>query len=1724
MAGQPKRDDAESGPPRRPDAQTVPALRQDRDALVASLARSIAAELGVAMGSAERVGADCARLRLALHAPPTEVEFGHLVELAGLLAGGVSAVALPLADLVEQAATDCADPWPLLEGMIAAARQDILRRGLECAARRAAAGGWHAGDRVVRFLAEQADREGSWLREPEALHLVARILDSAPAPSPGSPGSAPTRPAGGTGAVLDLLLSGTESQRRLAARVLDLDGEPAPRDLRERLLGREAHALVGDYLDYTRASHLDLVHLQPEPHGAVRLAAPLAVAERQCGKALLREVIADLGWPRVNLGIEVHPRVGVSIGGSFPFMVTPAEAQLLESSGDARRTSETYLVIAQGGSGAPAGDLAARDPIERFRSYSLAHAQLLADFLDVAPPTRPMVRRILERMDGIVAGFAALFTPFTDECPVVAGVYRGLRERIARELEGEGRDDQLSAELTRLVLSFDDPRAPGDVRTLHGLKRYLHQRSLQLAFRLARAGSGTNRTVDVVLASRSRVLRRLRTVHYADFDPETRETASTAPPYPVRLLVEAFGRSLLHGRQSFPGVRVFLYGSEVHYFVGFGTHPALLRVNYAPPLQGGMLDLQFFGVSKYELSAHPNPTLEGLGQLLRRLDLDYRIENTHVEARYDKERALDLGDLCEKVESLAGTLPYLMDLDWALGDLVLDAAARAAVARAWAEWFAHWGVLPLEQILTRDRRGILAAVEAGPASETEVAWRGEGPYQDRFSATQPRALPAGLRAALSALGLDPAPLLDDDRRALGQLRLEGSLLRPLRAALARGELTVSRHRLHRRPPETYQVEHEAGLFAEILAAGDGRLPGAAAVARTIEPFARLLRFQTTGTINGYEVQSASLPLPGDALRVSVLRDSAGILQFGLFVHGSALGRSRVRKVDAWRSNARIDAADLGVLLRRSSYVAPGAEAAPAPTVEEAAHAAEPFRSPNPATLARPEAGERVVIGLRASPGRVVGRALFGTAGRLPEELDQAILVAASLRPDDSAFLYRAAGVVSTGGGVLSHVGLLAMQFRKPALIVPGQWERDGEGRLALRYRTVEFRLEERDIAGFRVAVHRDLREPEHRLREGDLVVLDADAGTLRVLGQDPEALALHDELHSHVEAMRRLAVAADPAEVLALRGSKLRARHQLVRILSGLASPELARHAVRELLAARGPSGREIAGEERVHLLLPLLGNPRVGRAARDCLVETARGLAQGVQASWARARQRIPALSSLYEVLASRLEILRAQETLADAAALLSAAGPDGRNLPPPDLGDLDGVTASRLREQRAERTEDLGRREARARGAAGFRHALRELERLDEVLGTPESEREEVRRLRAGLERRDEEGRARLAARLVVWPADGGTELHPLVGWKAANLAEAERLEPCRVPPWFAVTHRAFTDVLRLPVEPPATGADARSPFGGEPPRPARPLGQWIERVLARGDLGHAEKSAQIRALWERVTLPEALAAEVKAAYRRLCEAGPGEARREEEEAEPFVSIRSSSREEDAEIAARAGEFDTFLFVRGGEQVVEHLKRAWSGLWTERAIHNRAVLGLNPADVGGGVIVQRMAWSRVSGVLVTCDVAHGEFSEMVVNAGLGLGEGVVSGAVAADHVFVAKTRDLAERPLRFRYVTADKREQVIFDRRAGAGTIRAPTLYHQRLRPALEYVELAELARLAARLEAGYGYPLDLEFGLEGARLWLLQVRPVPVLLSTVRETLEHHPLAGAAAVPAA
>jgi phosphohistidine swiveling domain-containing protein len=1643
------------------------------DAIQAAIA-AIRGEMSVALGRVDRVRDACRSLQTCDLPSPC------VVELARLTGRRNTALATEVFECVADQCRRMSDPWPVIRELLLVRNDPVVRYALALLADLADAGRVRPCLEILQTLAESIEHREGLRNQPAVLRLAARILRA------DSGRDAPRRV---------FISHACWRVRRLAARVLDAEQQPAPVDVAQKVLSTEAFEFLADYLTYTRATHLDLLDIAPTAGGPPPGLASWRQAERVCGATLLREIIGRIGWARLNFGLDVRRLHGVSLDGAFPVLAQPLEAQLLDDCPYAARTFDRFLIIAHGGMPQEAGESSeSGDAISRFRSYNLAHAEALGEIADVAPLTAAKVRSILELIERICADFTALFREHDAEAVELPARFQHWKaqtlDKLARTVDGE----PLPPELTRFVQMFEEPASLADVHTLHGLKRYLHQKGLRLAFKLFESGKATNRTVDLLTASPERVLHWVAPIQYIDFDPEP---GNNAIPYAVELAARAFGQQLIHGREGIPKVDIFCYGNEVHYYLRYRNHPAFLRIDYAPPLRGGMIDLEYFGVSKFELSMHPNVELAALKRFFRALDFDVQIEDTRVHARYDKERTLDLGDLCDRAEALFCLAPYLMELDWIVGYLTLSEEAKRKVTAAWAEHFVRWRALPLDQLLTADRQGIPLVEQA---SGEEHAWSGRGAYRDRFTRKAPAGLLDDLREALAARKLDCIVLpAGADDSIFGQAPLDQRLLRPLREAVARGEIVETPTGLAPRPSELFQREHEAEQFARFLTASDGILRDLARMAGVATALERSLRFQTTGTVNGYDVQRAQLALRNDVIDLFVLRDGGGMIRLAFYATGRCLYKIRESEEEPWRGSWSPNTSTLATMLRKCNYMAAGIETTLSAGPYYVAPIRAVFATPNPRRGAPPIAGDRVVHGVAASPGRAVGRAALAHEGRPVTDFDGAVMIAATVRPEDNTAIWRAAGIVSTGGGVLSHAGLLAVQFGKPAMIIPADWRVASNGRRCLVYQTTEFDETVRTVGPYRVTMRQNVRQREDVIAEGDLVVLDADHGQLRVLGKDHEVLAFHDELRNIAQVTRRLQETIDDGETLVLRGRRLHARHQLEKLLTRMRSPVLARHAVRELLWGATFNGGQEVGDERGRLLDMLLGNADVGEAARGCVLEIHQDLEERFRLARGKIGQRLPAARNPYEVLAHRLELLRLRDTLASLPRPIGIEAPSGLK-----MEDVDALAVERLKALRKQAKEDL----ASQRDDARSRHTLQQIERIDGILGNDFDDAQTLRRRKTDLDARDAERLRRGRSQRILTVADGGFELHALIGWKAANLAEIDRLGAAdMVPDWFVVTDRAFREVLATPV------ADNRVD--------GLTLGDAIEHVLHQDGMDNLEKSNRIARLWEQTALPAELVNEITKAYRALGSPDPvqiqipGGKRFEAPGHEPFVAVRSSAREEDSETATRAGEFETFLFVRSIAGLLDHLRRAWSGLWTERAIHNRHLLGLEVTDTGGGVLVQRICWSRVAGVLQTVNLADGRLGEIVVNAGLGLGAGVVSGLVGTDQITVARDETDENAPLRFRYVTSDKHEQMVFNARAGTGTVLTETLYHQRLRPALEYVELEEIVRTALRLEEAYGYPLDIEFGIEAANVRLLQVRPVANYSAVLRQSLERYPL---------
>lgn len=306
--------------------------------------------------------------------------------------------------------------------------------------------------------------------------------------------------------------------------------------------------------------------------------------------------------------------------------------------------------------------------------------------------------------------------------------------------------------------------------------------------------------------------------------------------------------------------------------------------------------------------------------------------------------------------------------------------------------------------------------------------------------------------------------------------------------------------------------------------------------------------------------------------------------------------------------------------------------------------------------------------------------------------------------------------------------------------------------------------------------------------------------------------------------------------------------------------------------------------------------------------------------------------------------------------------------------------------------------------------------------------------------------------------------------VGGKCASLGEL--LKACiRVPPGFAVTTGAYYDFLVC--------ADIKDPI-------CRVLRE-IQKGVALGDVGE-----RTRAMIREAGMPEETQEAIRAAYRELCHRCGVE--------DLPVAVRSSATLEDMADASFAGQQDTYLWVRGADEVVGKVLQCWASLFSDRVIAYREERGFTHENVRISVGVQKMVRARSSGVLFTLNPLNGDRSKIAINSAWGFGEGVVSGELTPDDFLVDKvTRDI----LRRKVVCKTEAYRV---KPEGAGVALTEVPEEDRNKPSLSDEEIKELARLARTIEKHYGRPMDVEWAVDADlpspdNIVILQARPETV-----------------------
>jgi pyruvate,water dikinase len=210
--------------------------------------------------------------------------------------------------------------------------------------------------------------------------------------------------------------------------------------------------------------------------------------------------------------------------------------------------------------------------------------------------------------------------------------------------------------------------------------------------------------------------------------------------------------------------------------------------------------------------------------------------------------------------------------------------------------------------------------------------------------------------------------------------------------------------------------------------------------------------------------------------------------------------------------------------------------------------------------------------------------------------------------------------------------------------------------------------------------------------------------------------------------------------------------------------------------------------------------------------------------------------------------------------------------------------------------------------------------------------------------------------------------------------------------------------------------------------------------------------------------------------------------------------VAVRSSATAEDLPGASFAGQQDTFLWIRGIDEVLQHMRRCISSLYTGRAIAYRANRGYVDDLMAISVGVQKMANSYTAGVMFTIHPANGDRSVIVIDSNFGFGESVVSGEVTPDQFVVNKvTLDIIDRTISQKELcyTVDLKTQT-------SQPMEVP-FERQRVQSLIDD-EITELAWMGKQIEKHYGRPMDIEWAVDkdlpsGGNIFILQARPETV-----------------------
>jgi pyruvate,water dikinase len=274
--------------------------------------------------------------------------------------------------------------------------------------------------------------------------------------------------------------------------------------------------------------------------------------------------------------------------------------------------------------------------------------------------------------------------------------------------------------------------------------------------------------------------------------------------------------------------------------------------------------------------------------------------------------------------------------------------------------------------------------------------------------------------------------------------------------------------------------------------------------------------------------------------------------------------------------------------------------------------------------------------------------------------------------------------------------------------------------------------------------------------------------------------------------------------------------------------------------------------------------------------------------------------------------------------------------------------------------------------------------------------------------------------------------------------------------------------------------------------------------EQIHARLDALDIDDVRELAAAGEEIRgwiidapLPDSLRSDITRAYEAMSEGGN----------EATVAVRSSATAEDLPDASFAGQQETFLNIRGIDQVLHAIRLVFASLFNDRAISYRVHQGFAHADVSLSAGVQRMVRSDLaaSGVMFSIDTESGFEDAVFITSSYGLGETVVQGAVNPDEFYVYKKNlDSASRSILLKNRGSKLIKMVYADSSDPAQAVKTVDVDEaSQNRFSIDDDDITSLARIAVTIEKHYGRPMDIEWAKDGenGKLYIVQARPETV-----------------------